>query len=121
MKRNDIRRETALIIRKDGEYLQGRQMHDGPLIWSLSAWDAWRTRDRDAAERVARLLDAEMWLFNPAVGQLRMIRSMANEQPAQAEVEGDGRSTWWFVCGECHGALDPYVQRCRHCGRRVSW
>ena len=38
-----------------------------------------------------------------------------------AEYEGDARSTWWYVCSECHGAIDPGEHKCRHCGNIVLW
>ena len=40
--------------------------------------------------------------------------------PAEAEIEGGG-SSWFYVCGECHGAIDPKDKYCRHCGRPVEW
>jgi hypothetical protein len=43
------------------------------------------------------------------------------EKTAQAETEGDGRATWWYVCGECHGAIDYHDKYCRHCGCVVCW
>lgn len=39
-------------------------------------------------------------------------------RPAEAELEGGG-STWWHVCGECHGPIDYSDRFCRHCGRPV--
>lgn len=41
--------------------------------------------------------------------------------PVQTEIEGDGRSTWWYVCEECHGAVNHMDSYCRHCGRRLCW
>lgn len=38
-----------------------------------------------------------------------------------AEYEGDSRSTWWYVCGECHTGLDNSDKYCRQCGRRILW
>lgn len=38
-----------------------------------------------------------------------------------AEYEGDARSTWWYVCPECHGAIDPGEHKCRHCGAVILW
>ncbi len=37
------------------------------------------------------------------------------ETPAAVEMEGGG-STWWHVCGECHGAVDADDHYCKHCG-----
>ena len=39
--------------------------------------------------------------------------------PVEPELEGGG-STWWHVCGECHGAIDASDRYCRHCGRRIK-
>ena len=43
-----------------------------------------------------------------------------NEQTAEVEVEGD-RWTWWYVCGECHTAINPYDKNCKECKRRLLW
>jgi hypothetical protein len=39
---------------------------------------------------------------------------------AEAEMEGGG-STWFFVCGECHTAIDSKDKYCRECGRKIIW
>ena len=39
---------------------------------------------------------------------------------AEAEMEGGG-STWYFVCGECHTAIDSHDKYCRQCGREIIW
>lgn len=69
----DIRRETCIIIQKDGEYLVGTICFSKELRWSNSKYDAWRTRDREAAERVAVLVGGIMVLFNPIVGQEKVL------------------------------------------------
>ena len=47
--------------------------------------------------------------------------AMLNEQePKEAEFEGGG-SSWWYVCGECHGIIDQKDRYCRHCGREIRW
>lgn len=43
------------------------------------------------------------------------------EKTVQAETEGDGKSTWWYVCGECHTAIDRKDHFCRECGARIDW
>lgn len=40
--------------------------------------------------------------------------------PVSAEIEGGG-NTWFFVCGECHGAIDGKDKFCRYCGCAVCW
>jgi hypothetical protein len=48
------------------------------------------------------------------------ILSLLKEQePVKPEMEGGG-STWWHVCGECHGTIDSSDSFCRHCGRPVK-
>lgn len=69
----DIRAKTCIIIRKDGEYLVGVILWSTDLRWSGSPYDAWMTRNREAAERVARKVGGEMVLFNPIVNQRRVI------------------------------------------------
>lgn len=73
MSRAELRRQTALIIRRNGEYLVGRQIYHGPLVWSVSAWDAYRTRDRGTARRIARATGGTVMLFNPIVGKVRVL------------------------------------------------
>ena len=50
----DIRTKTCIIIRRNGEYLVGKMLFSTDLRWSNSAYDAWRTRDREKAEEIAR-------------------------------------------------------------------
>ncbi len=37
-----------------------------------------------------------------------------------AELEGGG-SSWWYVCGECHTAIDRIDNYCRECGKGIDW
>ena len=69
----NIRRETCIIIRRDGEFLVGTILYSTDLRWSGSPYDAWRTRRKEDAERVARKVGGEMVLFNPIVRQMRVI------------------------------------------------
>lgn len=48
-----------------------------------------------------------------------MMEEQKNKQPVQADIEGD-RWTWWYVCGECHGAIDPGEKICHHCKTEIS-
>ena len=70
----DIRTKTCIIIRKNGEYLVGTIMYSTDLRWSISPYDAWRTRRKEDAERVARKVGGEMVLFNPIVNQMKVIK-----------------------------------------------
>ena len=38
----------------------------------------------------------------------------------ETEIEGGG-STWWYVCGDCHTAVDHVDRFCRQCGRPLIW
>ena len=70
----DARLYTYLIIRRNGEYLVGRTLWGrNELRWSISPYDAWRTRDREKAARVARKTGGITMLFNPVSGQLRVL------------------------------------------------
>lgn len=43
-----------------------------------------------------------------------------NVTPVEAELEGGGH-TWWYVCGDCHGAVDWNENPCRHCKTPLIW
>lgn len=73
MNKNNIRRETCIIIRKDGEYLVGTILYSTDLRWSGSPYDAWRTRRKEDAERVARKVGGVMVLFNPIAKQMKLM------------------------------------------------
>ena len=66
-----IRQATVLIVRRGTEFLVGRIPYSLEFRWSSSPYDAWGTREKDKAQKVARLLGGDIWLFNPVVGQLR--------------------------------------------------
>lgn len=70
----DIRLQTCVIIRRGNEYLVGRIIYSRELRWSLSRWDAWRTRSMNDARRVAQKVGGTMMLFNPVAGQEREIK-----------------------------------------------
>lgn len=69
--KQSIREKTCLIVRKNRHYLVGVDVF-GFLKWSTSQYDAWRTRDRDAAEMVARKTGGTLMLFNPIVNQIKI-------------------------------------------------
>lgn len=56
----------------------------------------------------------------PFIEMLKEARDLIQEDPAPAEVEGGG-SSWWWVCGDCHGTIDRGDIYCRHCGRKIKW
>ena len=46
------------------------------------------------------------------------IKALERQEQTTAVIEGGG-PTWWFVCEECRGPIDPYDKYCKHCGRTV--
>ena len=40
--------------------------------------------------------------------------------PVESEREGGG-SSWWYVCGECHGEIGSSDVFCKGCGRKIKW
>ena len=73
MNRDAIRRETCIIISKNGRFLKGRSQLTGEVEWSWSAYEAWRTRDRAEAEDVARITGGIMMLFNPIMNVKKVL------------------------------------------------
>lgn len=73
--KQDLRKHTCCILKRGNKYLQGVGMWNN-LVWSTSAYDAWRTRDLDKALRFARKTGADVMLFNPIVSQLRPLESV---------------------------------------------
>lgn len=71
--KDDIRRQTCLIIRKNGQYLVGHIMGTRELRWSIYTHEAWRTRDREKAEAVARRTGGILVLYNPIVNQKKVL------------------------------------------------
>lgn len=71
--KDDIRKKTCLIIRRNGEYLAGRILGSKDLRWSIYAHEAWQTRDRAKAEKIARRTGGIVMLFNPIVRQMRVL------------------------------------------------
>lgn len=70
---SDIRKATCLIIRKNSEYLVGTVMYSTDLRWSCSPYDAWRTRNRDKAEDIARKTGGIVMLWNPVARQMKVL------------------------------------------------
>lgn len=67
----NVRLCTVLIIKRGAEYLVGRIPYSMELRWSRSPYDAWKTRERETAAKVARRVGGDLWLWNPISGQLR--------------------------------------------------
>jgi len=73
MNRKEIRKQTCIVIRKNGQYLIGTILYSDELRWGYSVFDAWRTRDLEEARSVARVTGGIMMLFNPIIGKTKMM------------------------------------------------
>ena len=71
--KDDIRKKTCIVIRKNGDYLVGYIVFTDELRWSASPYDAWKTRNKEKAAEVARKTGGIMVLFNPIVNQTRVM------------------------------------------------
>lgn len=70
--RDDIRKKTVIIIRRNNEYLVGMTIF-ADIRWSIYPYDAWQTRDRNLAEEIAKEVGGITMLFNPVVRQIRVL------------------------------------------------
>ena len=48
------------------------------------------------------------------------LKLLTEEKITEPEVEGSDY-TWWYVCGECHGAIGDRDAYCKHCGAKLLW
>ena len=71
--KDEIRKKTCIIIRKNGEYLVGTILGSTDLRWSLYASEAWRTRNRQLAERIAKKVGGILMLYNPIINEARVL------------------------------------------------
>lgn len=71
--KDDIRKKTVIIIRKNEQYLVGRILFSRELRWSESPYDAWWTRDKEKAEECARQVGGITMLWNPIVKQMKVL------------------------------------------------
>ena len=69
--RDEIKRKTGIIIRRDGKYLVGTILYSTDLRWSWSPYDAWITRRIADARLVAGATGGEMVLFNPILNRMK--------------------------------------------------
>ena len=71
--KDDIRKQTCLIIRRNGEYLVGRIIFSNELRWSIYPHEAYRTRNRMEARKLAMITGGTVMLFNPIVRQMKVL------------------------------------------------
>ena len=69
----DIRTATCLVIEKDGKYLSGYGTFMGSVTWDNHLSNAWTTRDKEEALRVAEKYGGSLMLFNPIVWRTKRL------------------------------------------------
>lgn len=69
LKKDYLKKATRLIIERDGEFFVGAS--ELGLRWSVSPYDAWSTRDKMTAYKVAWKVRGRLFLFNPVARQLK--------------------------------------------------
>lgn len=69
---------------------------------------------RQLIDHIKTATDVDPWAQDMAA------KLLEKHIPMPAEIEGGG-STWFYVCGECHGSINYHDSFCRHCGNAVSW
>ena len=76
-----------------------------------------RQKLRDKTEQLAETMKGtpQEVEYKPMFCGLHLILT-----PVPAEIEG-GNQTYYFVCGECHSAIDSKDRFCRQCGIEISW
>ena len=69
--REEVKKRDCYIVCRGTEYLVGRICWAKlELMWSIYYFDAWRTKDKRAAEMVAQKFGAEVVRFNPILGEV---------------------------------------------------
>ena len=71
--KTDIRTKTCLVIEKNGEYLSGYGTFMGTVTWDRHLSNAWTTRDKDEALRVAEKYGGSLVLFNPIIWRTKKL------------------------------------------------
>ena len=79
---------------------------------------------RDSYEKIAfnlRTSDPKMSYDSFQKGELirGAVEELKRNVTQKMEMEGGG-STWWYVCPECHGAINSFDSFCSHCGQAVK-
>ena len=69
-----------------------------------------------------RETDQKMSFFYYKLSELMKTAAevLGKQMPVPAEIEG-GKDSWFYVCGDCHGQIDPKDKYSRHCGRWITW
>ena len=71
MNKDELRKQTCLVIEKDGKYLAGYGQVIRMIHWDDHLTNAWKTRDTKEAMDAADKYGGRLMLFNPIVWQIR--------------------------------------------------
>lgn len=71
--KDDIRKHTFCIIRKNGEYIAGRILGSSSVRWTIYAHEAAKTRNREKAEEIARKIGGIVMLYNDITRDIRVL------------------------------------------------
>ena len=63
--------------------------------------------------------EQSFFFFQQAELMSKAAEELKRNIPQKTEMEGGG-STWWYVCPECHCAIDRDDHYCKHCGQAVK-
>ena len=74
----------------------------------------WKVPVQSLIDHIRTAVDVDPWAQDMAA------KLLTKQIAKPAEVEGGG-STWFYVCGECHGQIDERDRFCRHCGNKIGW
>ena len=83
----------------------------------------------EVREAAARWRNPAKWqrelMENPDANQqamMDMLPTVLKDKltPVESEIEG-GNSTYWYVCGDCHGLIHYKNLYCPNCGRPIKW
>ena len=87
------------------------------LIRQLEETAAWNLHVATAV----RMMDPDQsyLFFKESELITKAAEEMKKRIPKEMEIEGGGK-TWWYVCPECHGAIDRKDSWCRHCGQAIK-
>jgi len=66
-------------------------------------------------DHIKTAVDVDPWAQEMAA------KLLAKQIPTPAEINGNGRGTWYYMCGVCCGQIDTSDKYCRHCGNVICW
>ena len=77
----------------------------------------------DKSMNIATAIRTEMplksfYFFKQAELMSKAAEELKRNIPQEIKIEGG--LTWWYVCPECHGAIDRDDHYCKHCGQAVE-